>query len=89
MLALLPNMLLQAPSAAERLQSTREKMGTRFGRFFAGEFLSDVEVIWQSSVRVLEQELWVPRSHVYSEKAHEENIQSRTSGKRGLHIEGC
>ena len=35
-LALLPSMLLRAPSAAERLVSTRVKMGTRFVKFSQG-----------------------------------------------------
>jgi hypothetical protein len=38
-LALLPNMLLRAPSAAERLQITRVKIGTRFGKKFVGHFM--------------------------------------------------
>ena len=35
-LALLPNMLLRAPSPDERLMSTRQKMDARFAKFFAG-----------------------------------------------------
>jgi hypothetical protein len=74
-LALLPNMLLRAPSAAERLQSMRVKMGTTFGKFFAGHFMSLVDDITKSSVRTLqEQGLRVPRSHVYSEEAREEKV---------------
>ena len=34
-LALLPNMLLRAPSTEERLLSTRQKMDSRFAKFFA------------------------------------------------------
>ena len=37
-IALLPSMLLWAPSAAERMLSTQVKMGTTFGKFFTGEF---------------------------------------------------
>ena len=44
-LALLPNMLLRAPSAAEHLMSTRQKMYVIFGRFFEGEFLALVDGI--------------------------------------------
>ena len=44
-LALLPNMLLRAPSAAERLIGTRQKMDTRFAKFFSGQFNLLVEDI--------------------------------------------
>ena len=76
-LALLPSMLLRASSAAERLASTRVKMGTRFGKFFAGDFLALIEDTTQSSVRSYEQQgIRVPRSHVFSEETHEENMLS-------------
>ena len=74
-LALLPSMLLRAPSAAERLVSTRVKMGTRFGKFFAGDFLALIKDTTQSSVRSYKQQgICVPRSHVFSEETHEENV---------------
>jgi hypothetical protein len=66
-LALLPSMLLRAPSAAERLVSTRVKMGARFGKFFAADFLALIEDTTESSVRSYEQQgIRLPRSHVFS-----------------------
>ena len=50
-LALLPNMLLRAPSAQERLMSTRQKMDIRFAKFFSGQLSILVEDIQLSSTR--------------------------------------
>ena len=67
-LALLPNMLLRAPSAAEREIRTR-KMDMRFPKFFSGQFISLVDDIPLSSVRTYEKEgLRIPRSQTFSQE---------------------
>ena len=79
-LALLPNMLLRAPSAAERLISTRQKMDTRFAKFFGGQFDLLVEDIHLSSTRTYEQEgLRIPRSHTLTPDLQEEKNITRAS----------
>jgi hypothetical protein len=71
-LALLPSMLLRAPSAAEKLLSTRVKMLKRFGKFFAGEFQSLINDIALSSTRTYEElGFRIPRSHIYADQDHE------------------
>ena len=45
MLALLPNILPRAPSAEERLMSNRQKMDSRFAKFFSGDFTTLVNDI--------------------------------------------
>ena len=73
-LALLPNMLLRAPSALERNMSTRQKMDTRFALFFAGQWQPLVENISLSSVRTYESEgLRIPRNQVIGQDIFEEN----------------
>ena len=80
-LALLPSMLLRAPSAAKRMISTRVKMGTRFGKFFAGDFHELVQGILDSSVRTYEElGFRIPRSHVYTEQTHEEKAIRKAEG---------
>ena len=50
--------------SAERLQSTRVKMGIRFGKFFARDFILLVDFFTQSSVRLYEQlGIRIPRDH--------------------------
>ena len=72
-LALLPNMLLRAPSAQERLMSTRQKMDIRFAKFFSGQLSILVEDIQLSSTRRLEVDgIRIPRSHVSSESTYQE-----------------
>ena len=70
-LALLPNMLLRAPSAQERLMSTRQKMDIRFAKFFSGQLSILVEDIQLSSTRRREEDgIRIP--HVFSESTYQE-----------------
>ena len=62
-LALLPNMLLRVPSTEERLMSTRQKMDSRFAKFFAGDFDGQIRDIPQSSVRAYELHGLRPPEH--------------------------
>ena len=55
-LALVPNMLLRAPSAEERLMSTKQKMDSRFTKFFSGDFASLVNDIPLSNVGACEMQ---------------------------------
>ena len=64
-LALLPNMLLRAPSPDERLMSTRQKMEAWFDKFFSGDFAALIQDIPDSSVRLYEQQgLCPPSTHI-------------------------
>ena len=62
-MALLPNMLLRAPSTEERLMSTRQKIDSRFSKFFAGDFDGLLKGIPQSSVRAYELHGLRPPEH--------------------------
>ena len=86
-LALLPNMLLRAPSTEERLLSTRQKMDSRFAKFFAGDFDGLISDIPQSSVRAYEQNgLRPPRTHIDQPEIQEERAIHRAESlaKEGL-----
>ena len=86
-LALLPNMLLRAPSAEERLMSTRQKMDSRFAKFFSGDFESLVNDITLSSVQSYEtQGLRAPRTHCATAEVQEERAIKRAESlaKDGL-----
>ena len=86
-LALLPNMLLRAPSTEERLLRTGQKMDSRFAKFFAGDFDGLISDIPQSSVRAYEQNgLRPPRTHIDQPEIQEERAIHRAESlaKEGL-----
>ena len=55
-LALLPNMLLRAPSALERNMSTSQKMDIRFSKFFSGQLTELLQDITLSRVKTCKEE---------------------------------
>ena len=72
-LALLPNMLLRAPSALERCMSTRQKMDLPFAKFFSGNWDELLDAIPLSSVCTYEQEgLRIPRNQIRGQDFYEE-----------------
>ena len=78
-LTVLPNMLLQVPSAAERSMST---MHLRFSKIFRGDFTSLVQDIHlpSVSVRTYEKEgMCIPRSHAFSQEMVEQKNTDRAS----------
>ena len=66
-------MLLSAPLEAELLLSTTVNLGTRFGKFLTGYYISLAEGSTSSSVRTYEKQgERVRRSYVYTEEMLEE-----------------
>ena len=91
-LALLPNMLLRAPSALERWMTTRHKMDLHFARFFSGNWEDLIEAIPLSSISTYEQEgLRIPRTQVRGQNMLEESQIKRASNlaKEGLISKAC
>ena len=74
-------MLLRAPCAAVRMLNTRVKMGTRFGKFFAGEFQTLIQDIPEFRVHTYEElGFRMPRSDVYTEQTHEKQAIREAEG---------
>ena len=73
-LALLPNMLLRAPSALEQNMSTRQKMDFRFSKFFSGQWTELLKDITLSSVKtsLRRRRSSNSRSYVFSQEVFEE-----------------
>ena len=87
-------MLLRAPSTDEQLMNTRQKMDSRFAKFFAGDFTGLIQDIPQSSIRLYEQQvLCPPRTHIDNTKIQEERAIRRAESlaKDGLisHAVSC
>ena len=67
--------------------STRQKVDIRFSKFFSGQWTELLQDITLSSVKTYEEEdLRIPRSHVFSQEVFEERQVQRAStlAKEGL-----